>query len=127
MPKQYSDNKIYSQNYLKRVKYIACEYYTLPFFLSDQNSDIKLNWFFKSKVEIEKIKLPQNPLKTRDWLDKETMNNIVNNFYPSAWGAVRVSPKMEVLDGYHQVIAAQKLGLKYLDIIIDYETALQDA
>jgi hypothetical protein len=61
MPKKYCDKKIYSQNYLKRIKYIPCEYYQVPSFLIYKNEDVKLNWFFKSKVEIEKLnqKLPK--------------------------------------------------------------------
>jgi ParB-like nuclease domain len=121
MPKSYSSNKTYSQNYLKRVKYIPCEESSLPGFLIHKNYHVQLNWFFKSKVLLDDIKLPENSLESRDWIDKETINNIVNDFYPSGWEAVRVNPKMEILDGYHRLVAAKKLGLKYIDIIIDYE------
>lgn len=72
MPKSYSSQKVYSQNYLKRVKYIPCEEATLPFFLSSKNSQTRLNWFFKSKVEIDKIKLLEN----KNYIDKETFNSI---------------------------------------------------
>jgi ParB-like nuclease domain len=122
MPKKYSDNKTYSKNYLKRIKYIPCEYFSVPSFLIYGDKEIKLSWFFKSKVEIEKIKLPEDPLENRDLIDKGRIENIVENFHPFGWGPIRVNPNMEVLDGYHRVVSAQKLGLKYLDIIIDYET-----
>ena len=121
MPKSYSSNKTYSQNYLKRAKYIPCEESSLPGFLIHKNYHVQLNWFFKSKVEINKIKLPKN----RNYIDKETLNSISQNFYPFAWEPVRVSPNMEILDGYHRLIAAKKIGLKYLDILIDYETEMQ--
>lgn len=96
-------------------------YIPSPDYLTSMYSKPEFNgrWIVMSKIPIEKIKVDKSLFSFQNevnWGDVEYMSK---NFEVSAWFPVMVNPEFFLLDGQHRLAAAQKMKLRYLDVVID--------
>jgi len=70
----------------------------------------------KDKVPIKKIQFNKqypNPFIEED------VNYIVNDFCIDGWEPIWINQNHFLIDGQHRLTAAKKMGLKYVDVIIE--------
>lgn len=96
-------------------------YIPSPDYLTSMYSKPEFNgrWIVVPKIPVEKIKIDKSLFSFQNevnWNDVEYMSR---NFEVSAWFPVMVNPDFFLLDGQHRLAAAQKMKLRYLDVVID--------
>jgi ParB-like chromosome segregation protein Spo0J len=70
------------------------------------------------KYPIRKIKFNNKYLHFKNPVRQNTVNSIVTEFYIGAWEPIFLNEKGYLTDGQHRLAAANKMKLKYIDVII---------
>jgi hypothetical protein len=70
----------------------------------------------KDKVPIEDIKLSK---KYPNPLIEEEVGYIVDDFCIEGWEPIWIDQNNSLTDGQHRIAAAKRMGLKYVDVIIE--------
>ncbi|HDI73247.1 MAG TPA: hypothetical protein ENF58_03845 [Candidatus Altiarchaeales archaeon] len=73
----------------------------------------------KDKVPIDKIKISKKHLDFPNPVDEEEVSYIVNDFCLEGWEPIMIDKDYFLTDGQHRLEAAKRIGLKYIDVIID--------
>ena len=76
---------------------------------------------FVEKVPLSKIKIDKSLFSFQNEVDPQQVDFIANNFDIDFWMPIRVDPDYFLLDGQHRLQVARRLGLKYIDVVIDNE------
>jgi hypothetical protein len=76
---------------------------------------------FVEKVPLSKIKIDKSLFSFQNEVDPEHVNFMAKNFDIDFWMPIIVTPDYFLLDGQHRLQVAKKLGLKYIDVVIDSE------
>jgi hypothetical protein len=77
---------------------------------------------FVERVPLSKIKIDKSLFAWQNNVDPSKVNFIIKNFDIDFWMPVTVNPDYYLLDGQHRLKVARKMGLKYIDVVIDNET-----
>lgn len=75
-------------------------------------------WQIENKVPISKIKIDKQYFALNNEIIPQSVDNIVNEFYLDAWEPITVNQNYFLLDGQHRLESAKRMGLKYIDILI---------
>jgi len=78
---------------------------------------------FLERISISRIKRRK---KYRNKPSLQEVNRIVLDFYPDAWEPVMINERFFLIDGQHRLLAARKLGLSYIDVIVVNENKLKN-
>ncbi len=70
------------------------------------------------KVPIDKIKINRKLLLPDNPVDTEEVEYMVNNFEVGAWIPITVNKNYYLLDGQHRLECAKKIGLKFIDVVM---------
>ena len=76
---------------------------------------------FVEKVPLSKIRLDKKLFSWQNEVSPSFVDFIVENFDIDFWMPILVNPDYFLLDGQHRLQAARKMGLKYLDVVINKE------
>ena len=76
---------------------------------------------FVERVPISDIKIDKRLFSWQNEIDPAQVDSIVGNFDVDFWMPIMVNPGYFLLDGQHRLQAADKLGLKYIDVVVKYE------
>lgn len=71
------------------------------------------------KVPLISIKYDQKYFPNK--VDFSIVDFIVENFSVDYWYPIFVNPNYYLIDGQHRFQAANRLGLKYMDVVVDME------
>ncbi|MCA6422408.1 MAG: Dam family site-specific DNA-(adenine-N6)-methyltransferase [Flavobacterium sp.] len=75
-------------------------------------------WVFMEKFPIENIKFDTNKLSFHNDISEAAVETIATNFDLLGWIPITLDKEHILLDGQHRLAAAKKLGLKYIDVVI---------
>lgn len=76
-------------------------------------------WIVMPKIPIDKIKVDKALFSHQNEVNWTEVEYISKNFEIGAWFPIMVNPAFFLLDGQHRLAAAQKMKLKYLDVVVD--------
>lgn len=76
-------------------------------------------WTPEAKVPIEKIKIDRKRLAFDNPVATAQVSWMVANFDPEFWMPITVDKDYCLLDGQHRLAVARKLGLRYIDVVIE--------
>ena len=98
------------KTYIPSPEYLTCMY---------DKPEFKGRWTVESKIPIERIKMDRTLFSHQNEINWADVESIAENFDIGAWFPIMVNPAFFLLDGQHRLAAAQKMKLKYLDVVID--------
>ncbi len=75
-------------------------------------------WQIENKVPISKIKVDKKYFAHNNKINPKSVDNIVSEFYLDAWEPITVNQNYYLLDGQHRIASAKRMGLKYIDVLI---------
>ena len=70
------------------------------------------------KVPVNKIKVDKERLAIANEVDKTEVDEIVNNFHLEGWEPIFIDPDYYLRDGQHRLMAAKKMNVKFIDVIM---------
>ena len=79
---------------------------------------------FVEKVPLSKIKIDKSLFSWQNEVSPSHVDFIVENFDIDFWMPILINSEYFLLDGQHRLQVAKKLGLKYIDVVIDKERKL---
>lgn len=88
------------------------------------NSTICQSFTFVEKVPLSKIKIDKSLFSWQNEVSPSHVDFIVENFDIDFWMPILINSEYFLLDGQHRLQVAKKLGLKYIDVVIDKERKL---
>lgn len=96
-------------------------YIPSPDYLTSMYSKPEFNdrWVVQAKISIGKIKIDKSLFSFQNDVDMDAVEYLCENFEIGAWFPVMVNTEYFLLDGQHRLAAAQKMGLQYIDIVVD--------
>jgi ParB-like nuclease domain len=96
-------------------------YIPSPDYLTSIYSNPQLHgrWVVVTKIPIKKIKVDQSLFSFQNEVNWNAVEYITENFELGAWFPIFVNPDFFLLDGQHRLAAAQKMKLKYIDVVVD--------
>ena len=83
------------------------------------NPEFTGRWVVMHKIQIDKIKVDKALFSHQNEINWADVNSITEDFEIGAWFPIMVNPDFFLLDGQHRLAAAQKMKLKYLDVVVD--------
>ncbi|MBU4360604.1 ParB N-terminal domain-containing protein [Patescibacteria group bacterium] len=87
---------------------------------------IKFNGFYsEDKVSIKKIKINRKLFAFDNAVNIENVNYMLMNFSKDLWSPINVNTDYYLLDGQHRLALAKKLGLNYIDVIIENKSKIE--
>lgn len=75
-------------------------------------------WLPKSRVPLSKIKIDKNLFSYQNEVSESTVLDIAYNFDDELWMPITVNQKYYLLDGQHRLAVAKRLGLEYIDVVV---------
>ena len=85
------------------------------------NPNVAKSFTFIEKVPLSKIKIDNRLFSWQNEVDHSRVDFIVKNFNLDFWMPILINSDYFLLDGQHRLQVAKKLGLKYIDAVIDNE------
>lgn len=76
-------------------------------------------WVIKEKVPVSEIKIDKSLFSFQNKVDLEQVDSMVAEFTINLWIPITVNPDGFLLDGQHRLKTAEKLGLNYIDVVVD--------
>lgn len=80
----------------------------------------------KDAVSIDKIKIDKKYLSFPNPVRQEEVDYIVNDFCLDGWEPIMINQDNFLLDGQHRIEAAKRMGLEYIDVIIEDNEKLKN-
>lgn len=77
-------------------------------------------WTIKEKVSISEIKIDKSLFSFQNEVSQSQVDSMVEEFSIDYWIPITVNPEYYLLDGQHRLQTAERLGLRYIDVVIDY-------
>ena len=77
-------------------------------------------WAIREKVPVSTIKVNKSLFSFQNDVSLSQVDSMVQEFNVDLWIPITVNPEYFLLDGQHRLKTAEKLGLKYIDVVIDY-------
>lgn len=81
-------------------------------------TDDLFNWLQIKKVSVKKIKVDKSLLDYPNDVNEDEVTYMLNNFYEDAWEPIFINENYFLLDGQHRLRLAQRIGLKYIDVVM---------
>ena len=76
-------------------------------------------WTPVDKIPISKIQIDKSLFAFQNDVSKDEVNYIVENFELSVWHPILLNRNYFLLDGQHRLEVAKRLGLDFIDVIIE--------
>lgn len=115
-------NEIVVTNYeTDSPDYIPAPEHNIRLFIQDFE---KPYWVPKLKFPIKKIKFGKSRLSFHNEVSNIDVNEIVQYFDLNLWTPITLDEEGYLLDGQHRLEAAKRMGLKYIDVVIQNTTLL---
>jgi len=95
--------------------YISCPTCFMDYYAYTNYPDI---YKPTKKVNIELIRINKRYFAFPNKVDSSAVAAIVNNFCLDAWEPIFINSNFYLTDGQHRLAAANKMKLKYLDVVI---------
>jgi ParB-like chromosome segregation protein Spo0J len=73
------------------------------------------------KVPIRKIRIDKRLFSYRNEVSRARIEEMLDNFDEELWIPITVNRDFFLLDGQHRLKVAKQLGLKYIDVVIEYQ------
>jgi hypothetical protein len=73
------------------------------------------------KTPIDQIKVDKSLWSWQNDRSEERVSYMLTNFDESLWEPVYINPDYFLLDGQHRLEVAKRMGLKFLDVVIENE------
>lgn len=91
-----------------------------------KNRYAKFNGFsFEDKIPIKKIKINRKLFAFDNSVNMDNVHYRLTNFDKYLWSPITVNKDYYLLDGQHRLAMAKKLGLKYIDVMIEEEDKIE--
>lgn len=85
------------------------------------NPQIAKSFTFIERVPLSDIKIDKSLFSWQNEVSPSQVDFMVENFNVDFWMPILINSDYFLLDGQHRLQAAKKLGLKYIDVVIDNE------
>jgi hypothetical protein len=85
-------------------------------------------WIIENRIPISEIKVDKSLFSFQNDVSETRIDSMVKEFNVDYWIPITVNPDHFLLDGQHRLQTAKRLGLKYIDVVVDHgevETALK--
>lgn len=76
-------------------------------------------WVVVEKVLISQIRIDKTLFSFQNEVNLNDVDWICKEFHVGAWYPIMINSDYFLLDGQHRLAAAQKMKLKYIDVVID--------
>ena len=91
-----------------------------------KNVFAKFNGFsFEYKISIKKIKVNRKLFAFDNSVNMEDVCYMLMNFDKFFWDPVTVNTDYYLLDGQHRLALAEKMGLRYIDVMIENKNKIE--
>lgn len=91
-----------------------------------KNIYAKFNGFsFEDKISIKKIKINRKLFTFDNAVNMDNVDYMFTNFDKYLWSPISVNKNYYLLDGQHRLALAKKLGLRYIDVMIEDESKME--
>ena len=91
-----------------------------------KNVFAKFNGFsFENKISIKKIKINRKLFAFDNAVNMGDVCYMLMNFDKVLWAPVTVNTDYYLLDGQHRLALAEKLGLSYIDVMIEDKSKME--
>lgn len=91
-----------------------------------KNIFAKFNGFsFEHKISIKKIKINRKLFAFDNSVNMDDVNYMLMNFNKTIWDPITVNTNYYLLDGQHRLALAKKLGLNYIDVMVEDENKIE--
>jgi hypothetical protein len=97
------------------LNYISSPEHTKTFYAQYRD-----DWSTVDKVQISKIKINPRLFSYPNHVDLSEVETIIENFEEDKWEPIRINEDFYLLDGQHRLMVAQKMKLKYIDVIVQH-------
>ena len=77
-------------------------------------------WAIQEKIPISEIKIDKSLFSFQNEVSLSQVSSMVEEFNVDYWIPITVNPEYFLLDGQHRLKTAERLGLKYIDVVVDY-------
>ena len=76
-------------------------------------------WIIENKLPVSEIKIDNTFFSLQNEFSESRVDSMVEDFNIDYWIPITVNPDHFLLDGQHRLQTAKRLGLKYIDVVID--------
>ena len=91
-----------------------------------KNIFAKFNGFsFEYKISIKKIKINRKLFAFDNAVNMEDVYYMLMNFNKTIWDPITVNTNYYLLDGQHRLALAKKLGLNYIDVMVEDKNKIE--
>lgn len=77
-------------------------------------------WTIENRISVSEIKTDKSLFSFRNEVSESRVDSMVEEFNIEYWIPIMVNPEYFLLDGQHRLQTAKRLGLKYIDVIVDH-------
>jgi hypothetical protein len=82
---------------------------------------VAISFTLVEKVPITEIKIDKRLFSWQNKVDKSQVDFIIKNFDQDFWMPILVNRCYFLLDGQHRLRVAKRMGLEFIDVVIDKE------
>lgn len=91
-----------------------------------KNIFAKFNGFsFENKISIKKIKINRKLFAFDNAVNMDDVCYMLMNFNKAIWDPITVNTDYYLLDGQHRLALAKKLGLNYIDVMVEDKNKIE--
>jgi len=83
------------------------------------NAAVNGEWLPIDRIPIKKIQLNKSLLAFPNEVDTHQVRDMLMNFDQELWIPILVNQDFFLLDGQHRLSVARRMGLKYIDVILE--------
>lgn len=105
---------------LKKVKkdYIPATNHWKEIYRRFSEKDDLWDYIPLDRIPVKKIRIDKTLLDYPNDVDENEVTYMIENFYKGAWDPIMVNENYFILDGQHRLRLAQRVGLKYIDVMM---------
>jgi hypothetical protein len=85
---------------------------------------IAISFVLVERVPISRIKINKRLFSWQNEVDQSQVNFMLKNFDQDFWMPILVNRDYFLLDGQHRLRVAKRMGLTFIDVVIDKEGAM---
>ncbi|GIK09979.1 MAG: ParB/RepB/Spo0J family partition protein [Anaerolineales bacterium] len=100
-----------------RKQYIPTLNYWHSMFL---NPSFGGRWTIENRIPVSEIKIDKSLFSFQNEVSEGQVDSMVEEFNIEYWIPITVNPEYFLLDGQHRLQTVKRLGLKYIDVIVDH-------
>ena len=77
-------------------------------------------WTIENRIPISEIKIDKSLFSFQNDVSESLVDSMVEEFNIDYWIPIMINSDHFLLDGQHRLQTAKRLGLKYIDVVVDH-------